>query len=772
MKTKTIWTTASLLALAAGTAPAAAQSENGTPSDADVVDNIIVVTAQKRSETLLEVPQSISVVSGAMLERQQATSFTDYASLIPGLSLEQANPGETRIVLRGINTGGASPTAAIYIDETPFGASTGQSNGAILAADIDPFDIERVEVLKGPQGTLYGASSLGGLVKFVTVAPLLAEFEARVQGGLETVEGGDMGWSANGVVNVPIGDTLAVRASGFYRRVGGFIDTLGIAREDVNDVVSYGGRASLLFKPSEALSVRLTALAQNIRADSRAAFDADPVTLEPLELDPTTGDPTDGRLARTQYFPDQNDVDYRLYNATVDLDVGFGTLTSATSYGELEQKEFTDSSYELAGIGDAFYGDVGTPGPRGITLPGFITQEKFTQELRLSSNDSETFEWLVGGYFTKENGGIFQRYLPFALDTGELIDPAITLPVGPNGEDVAFDQLIVARLDSEYKEYAAFGSVTLHLTPRLEITAGGRYSYNDQSSTQLLAGALTGSPDPDITNGASDEDVITWSVAPRYELSDYASVYARVAKGYRPGGPNVVPPGAGPNFPSQFEADTLISYEAGIRAETADRTFDIDASLFYLDWRNVQVLVIYQTDLGPIGGDGNGDGATSKGMELSATMRPMDGLSFRATTAYTDATLSDDLPTGDASAGDRLPYAPEWTFNLGANYEWDLSNEASAFVGGNLSLISDQAAVFDTSYEAAFGRRLVIDGYETIDLRAGIDFGRYRATAYVKNLTDNLGLNYVGSFGARPGTAVSAAPIRPRTFGITVGADF
>jgi iron complex outermembrane receptor protein len=737
----------------------------------------IVVTAQKREQTLLEIPQSITVVGADRLERQQATSFVDYAALVPGLSLQQGNPGETRVVLRGVNTGGASPTTAIYIDETPFGASTGQSNGAVLAGDIDPFDLERVEVLRGPQGTLYGANSLGGVVKFVTVAPRLGNYEGRAQAGIETTKGGDMGWNANGVVNVPLGKIAALRASGFYRKQGGFIDTIGIARTDANDLTSYGGRASLLVKPSDTFSIRLTALAQNIRAKSRAAFDADPVTLDPAATDPVTGASIGGRLARTQYYPDKNDVDYRNYNGTLDWDLGFASLVSATSYSTTTQREVTDASYELAGIGDAFYGDVGTPGPRGITLPARVSSKKFTQEVRLASPSSTTVEWLIGGYYTREEGSISQRYLPFALDTGETLDPTLTLPVGPGGADVIFPEFVRAELDSVYREYAAFGSATVHLGPRFDITGGARYSHNRQRTRQLLDGALlplSGEAiGPEITNGRSSENVFTWSVSPRFELTDHASLYARVAKGYRPGGPNVVPPGAGPAFPGFFEADTLISYEAGIRGETADRRFAIDASLYYLDWRNIQVLVVYQTGIGPIGADGNGDRARSQGAEITATVRPTRGLDVVMNVAYNDAKLRDDLPEGNGGfAGDRLPYAPEWSANLSADYEWGIGGEATAFVGGNVRLLSDQEADFDDAYRTTFGRRLQIDGYATADLRIGARFGAFNVTAFAKNIGNSRGLTSVSGFGSRPGTLVSASPIRPRTLGVTLGAAF
>lgn len=778
LRSKVLLATAAAGALALpaiGYAQDAPASQRGGASDTDL--NEIVVTAQKREQTLLEVPQSISVVGGDTLERQQATSFLDYAALVPGLSLQQVQPGETRIVLRGINTGGASPTAAIYIDETPFGASTGQTNGATLAGDIDPFDVERVEVLRGPQGTLYGANSLGGVVRFVTVAPKLEKFEARAQAGIETTDGGDMGWNANAALNVPLGDMLALRASGFYREQGGYIDTLGIARKNANDYRSYGGRASLLFQPSSDLSIRLTALAQNLRAHSRGAYDADPVTLEPQATDPNTGASTQGRMTRTQYYPDNNDVNYRLYNGTLDWDFGFATLTSATSYGTLVQREFTDTSYELPGVADALFGNVGTPGPRGLTLPGVITQKKFTQEVRLASPSDETFEWLVGGYYTRETGQIFQRYLPFSLATGELVDDSMNLPVGPGGANVAFPFFLHAQLDSTYREYAGFGSATLHLGPRFDITAGGRYSHNKQTSRQSLDGSylvLSGLPiGPDVKTGDSSENVFTWSVAPRFELSDHTSIYARVAKGYRPGGPNVVPPGAGAGFPSQFEADTLISYEAGIRGETADRSFAFDASVYYLDWRNIQVLVTYQTGVGPINADGNGDKARSKGAEVTATLRPTRGLNLVFNVAYNDARLVDDLPAGNGGyARDRLPYAPEWSANVSADYEWALGSDATAFVGGNIRLVSDQQTDFDDAYRTIFGRRMVIDGFATADLRAGVQFGNFNLTAFAKNLTNARGLTNAGGFGSRPGTSVWASPIRPRTLGVTLGAAF
>jgi outer membrane receptor protein involved in Fe transport len=766
------------------TPAALAQTAAPTQDAANALEEV-VVTAQKRRQTLLEVPQSISVVGGEALERLQATTFADFAGLAPGLSLQQSNPGESRIILRGINTGGASPTVGVYIDETPFGSSTGLTNGAALAADIDPFDLARVEVLRGPQGTLYGANSLGGVLRFITAPPVLGTYEVRGQAGVETIDGASgVGSSANGVVNLPIGDSVAVRASGFYRSTPGFIDASGIQpAKDINDLRSNGGRLSVLANPIDGLSMRLTALAQNIRSDAGPAFDADPLTLKPVRVDPITGAPLSG-FTHVQTLPNEQNVDYRLYNATVNWNLGFADLTSVTSYGTTLQRENIDASYEntdLGPLGDVtsfLYGVfAGVEDPLGATQTARVDQKKFTQEFRLASPDSDRFEWLVGGYYTREPGRITQSYVPFDIATHRFIDQTIT--VGPPlfDEVATFDQFIVADVDSKYREYAAFGSFTWHLTPRFELTTGARYSHNDVSTVQTLDGLLNRGGS--VLTGRSSENISTWSLSPLFEVTDRVSLYARVAKGYRPGGPNVVPPSAPANIPNQFESDTLISYEAGIRGETADRTFSFDASIYYLDWRNVQVIVTFEDpNLGTIDLDGNGGKARSTGAELTTTLRPMRGLSLLFNGAYNDAQLRDDLPPiGDPAVipgmrGDQLPFAPKWSASASADYEWTVADQVTAFVGGSFRWVSEQMTDFDPAYTAAFGRRLAIDSYETLELRAGVDFSRFIVTVYAKNVTDSDGLIDAGDYQTRPGNLVSASPIQRRTIGATVGFSF
>ena len=754
----------------------------------------IVVTAQKRDQTLLQVPQSVSVVSGETLERQQAKSFEDYAKLIPGLNITQDNAGQTRLVLRGINTGSPGSTVAVYVDDAPFGASGSLSNGATLAGDFDTFDLARIEVLRGPQGTLYGSNSLGGVLKYVTVAPKLDTLEGRGQAGVESTAHGGTGYLGNLVLNVPLGHMFAFRASGFYHKTAGYIDALGRNVADVDGADSYGGRASLLFQPETNFSIRLSAVAQDIRARSSSTFTVDPIGLEPVN--PITGISTgpDNRLQYERY-PEFHHVVYRLYSGTIDWNLGFGDLTSATSYSTQKQDQLTDITTGIQGadgargLANLLYAPT-APNSLGLGYQNNASVDKVTQEARFTSPKSTVFDFLVGVYYTNENTHLFQRYRPFSLSTLGFVPTAITLPAAFGGTSI--QEFVTAAIDANYEEIAGFGSATLHLGSRFDLTAGGRYSHNDQSSSQVVNQLGTGVP----VLGRSSEGVFTWSVSPRFELTDTTAVYARVAKGYRPGGPNFVPPGGAGIVPAQFNSDTLISYEAGIKAETPDRKFGLDLTGFYVNWDNILILssVTVPGVATPVGVNANGRRARSYGAEATATVRPISGLSFVANFAYTKAYLRDDSTTAPGApnitgglAGDDLPFTPRYTANLAGDYEWGLTDRVRAFVGGDVQLRSDQFASFDSgspaavSYRTVFGRRIDLDGYATVDLRAGVDIGAFTIQAYVRNLLDAYGLLDAGSYpyrvlpaigGGTGPTLLTASAIQPRTVGGTIGFKF
>jgi iron complex outermembrane recepter protein len=397
--------------------------------------------------------------------------------------------------------------------------------------------------------------------------------------------------------------------------------------------------------------------------------------------------------------------------------------------------------------------------------------------LRLASPQSDRFEWQIGGYYTKEDSSLNQEFLPFNLATQALIPTAASF--GP----FTFDRFVVAGIAADYEEIAAFGSATLYLTDRFEITAGARYSHNEQSSTQQVTQLGMGAPQA----GTSSEGVFTWSVAPRFEFSDNVSIYARAAKGYRPGGPNFIPPGAGAGFPTQFDSDTIVSYEVGVRAQTSDRTFAIDAAAFHLDWDNVLIASTVTVNGTPVGVNSNGQRARSQGFEATATLRPTPGLTLVANGAYTKARLLDDtVPAGGGLnltgglAGDKLPYTPTWTTNLTADYEWNIAGDAFAYIGGTVNLMGDQTAGFNAAYRAAFGQRVEIDGYAVVDARAGIDFGKFNVSVYARNLFNTFGVVSAEGFpfavpaavGGTGTQVLNGAIIRPRTLGATVGVRF
>jgi outer membrane receptor protein involved in Fe transport len=753
--------------MAAGGASAQQNSAAGT-SQVIFIDEIIV-TSQKREQALADIPMSITVLAGEALERQQADNFQDLVALIPGFSVASSRRGATRITLRGINTGGVASTVGVYLDEVPFGSSSGLANGAVLSGDFDTFDLARVEVLRGPQGTLYGASSLGGVLKYVPNKPSTEAFEGRIQASAESVADGDTGFAVTGVINLPVSDTFALRASGFSRSDEGYIDSIGnnpIAtltdpgvnviegtrvEKGLNSLDTKGGRLAALFEPTDAFSLALTAFTQDIESGSLDQIDADATTLKPLN----------SRPVQSRYQEAFSDFEYRVYSAELDWDFGAASLQSITADSSFEQDFQQDAAIasSLAGVPLSAYltfafDDPGTPEIAPLLsaiLPQVTSTDKFTQEFRLVSNDSDKFEWLIGAYYTEEDSLIHQEILAIEAGTDNLA--------------AGFPVLADLDLISTYEELAFFANVTWHLSPRLELSLGARSSDNDQTVRQLSSGPLVGPSDFDVK---SSESPFTWSFSPRYELSDNSSVYFRVATGFRPGGPNVVPPTAPPDTPRTYDSDSLTSYEFGYKTTASNGKFSLDVATYFLDWDDVQLFVRSNG----IGVNANGSTAESKGVEFAASFYPRDGLTLSLNGAYTDAQLTadtDPVLVGGVD-GDALPFVPEWSLGAGADYEWVTGNDATAFVGGNLSYTGDRPAGFGN--RDSDGDIRSADSYTTLNLRAGLETGRWTFELYGKNVTDEMGITSIGSDDEAVTGRVELGVIRPRTYGLSVGVKF
>jgi outer membrane receptor protein involved in Fe transport len=751
---------AGAVALALASAAAGAQTESTSLSE-------VIVTATKRNEALADIPMSVSVLAGDTLERVRATNFQDLTALVPGLSLVSNTPGITRVTLRGINTGGVASTVGIYVNDVPFGSSSGLANAAILSGDFDTFDMARIEVLRGPQGTLYGASSLGGVIKYVANEPSTEAFEGRLQGSVEDVSGGDMGYALTGVLNMPAGETFAVRASGFYRSDGGYIDSIGnnpvpsvqnpavnifegtLDQDDINEVESYGGRVSALFEPTDDFSLTLTALFQDINSDNSDLFEASPNAIEPLY---------DG-LVQSRYLPEWTDIEYRVYSATIDWDMGPVSLLSVTSWGEFKETFQRDISLvpvlgaPTAPLLTLLFSDPVTAEPGLSGLQNQITRtEKFTQEFRLVSPESDTFEWLAGVYYTEEDSGLDPQIFTAVLaDTGE---PAPGLPL--------IAEVLVL---SKYEELALFANATWHISDAFDLSLGGRWSENDQEASQSLT-ILGGAPTV-FDDVQSSESPFTWSISPRYEFTDNTSAYVRVATGFRPGGPNVLPPGAPPGTPETYDSDELTSYELGVRTGSADGMYAFDVAAFFLDWDDIQLFAV----VNDVGINANGGTAESQGLEFTATMRPVTGLSLMLTGAYTDAQLTQDTdPVVGGLDGDPLPFVPEWSAGLGADYEWEVLGDSTAYVGGLVTYLSDRPADFGN--RTVQGNIRHLDSYTALDLRTGLLRDTWSIELYAKNVTDEEGMTDLSTPGSFPGGAVGVGVIRPRTIGLSLGLRF
>ncbi|HTJ19832.1 MAG TPA: TonB-dependent receptor [Steroidobacteraceae bacterium] len=691
----------------------------------------VVVTAQKFEQKLSETPLSVTAISARNLEALGATQFRDFANSVPSLTFTTSGVGSTQVNLRGITTGNnISPTVGIYVDEVPYGSSTPFASGAQLALDVGLFDVSRIEVLRGPQGTLYGASTMGGLLKYVSVVPDTTAFAATARAGVVSTSGGGVGYDAAAAVNAPLADDkAALRVSGFYTHDGGFIDNLTNGHDDVNEAEVYGGRADLLFKPADKLTLRVAAFAQDITRDGTAAAD----------FGLATGEPIDGDLDQRRLRAEPFDQQFRLASGTLDYEFEGATLTSITSYQTVRSNATTDVS--------AFF--VPALGAGGIVLGSVDVfkkneTDKFTQELRLAATGPR-LDWTIGAFYTDEDSDQFQKLNASTPD-------GAVFPVN----------LLTVELPSTFEEYAGFGTLTWHATDKLDFTGGLRYAHNSQTFEQIGSGALVFS----VPERDDSDSILTYLATIRYRASDNLMSYVRYATGYRPGGPNIVvndlngQPLASPTF----GADELRSYEAGIKTTTSDGSFGVDAAVYFIKWDDLQINAV-RNGLGVVA---NAAAAESKGAELTLTWVPVPQLALVGAFAYIDAELSEDAPDLGGLEGDRLPDTPDFTGSLAADYSFELGGR-EAFLGTTVRHVTDRVS----SYDASAGvPQYELPEYTTVDFRTGIQLGAARLQLYLKNAFDERGqLSATTGFSALGGPAWVSL-VQPRTIGLNFITQF
>jgi iron complex outermembrane recepter protein len=676
----------------------------------------VVVTAQKREERLIDTPQSVSVLSSDYLEKIGAVQFRDFADSVPGLSYTTGGAGFSQVTLRGVTTGyDVSQTVGIYVDEVPYGSSTAFARGAQVNLDAGLFDIDRIEVLRGPQGTLYGASTLGGLIKYVTTPPSTTRFESQVRAGVSSIEDGGVGYDGAATVNIPLAaDKMALRATGFYSHDGGYIENVARGEKDVSQSNLYGARLEFLVVPIEDLSVRIAAFGQNISRDGFAIAD---LTL--------AGDPVGGSLEQSRPFAEPFDQHTRMASATISYDLGSAALTSVSSYQNSKSGFVTDISALFAPL----------VGADGVAVTDNINTRRFTQEIRLSSSGARQVEWTLGGFYTHESSDYGQVLL---LDFAGQTTPVPQTPT-----------------PSHYEESAVFGDLTWHFTDRFDLGGGLRYANSK----------VDFGPPPAFH---SSDDVVTYLANARYHVSDHATGYIRYATGYRPGGANTpfTDPVSGQLItPPAFDPDKLYSYEAGFKAETTDRRLSVDVAGYFIDWKDMQINVV-RNNHGMLGNAPGG--AHIRGIELTLIGRPTNALTMSGALAYQDSEMAEADPDLRAAKGERLPNTPRFTAALNADYALPLASFQPT-VGATFRYVGDRTQVFEGTVSPP---HFVLPSYTTLDLRTAIQLGRANAQLYVHNVFDKQGQLTSPTAAAFPITSRAVVITQPRTIGVMVTAHF
>jgi outer membrane receptor protein involved in Fe transport len=706
----------------------------------------VVVTAQRRQENLQDVAAAITAMSGDALSRQHLSGNADLARQVPSLSFTVQGPGESTLAIRGLGTAyGLAPAVSYYINETPLDIRT---DGVAGVPDIDFFDVERVEVLRGPQGTLYGSSSMGGALRILTAQPDPAAFAAKAEAGVSTIEGGDTGYVGKGAVNVPLGADAAVRVVGAYEHVGGYVDRaapgdytdpspdLAVTARKVNDADLKSGRILGLWRINDTIRITPSVAYSKIETDSNAEyFDNLPLFTKAA----TYASPLDSELVNG--------------NLLIEADLGFASLLSSSSVLSRDVENRDDYSLLFVNFAPFF----GLPQVDYPTLHRLSSSnDGLIQEFRLTSPSEQRLRWVAGLYFSR-----FKQHSIELIDSESFADA-----IGQTDSTslYTFDQHVVDR------QAAVFADLTFQALPNLELTIGARYYELRSNLENVQTGVLAAPNQPRIdadASGTSPRAVVS------YRPTDDLTLYATASRGYRPGGPNVgLAEGIGCEltdaYKPLYDPDSVWNYEIGAKTEFLDRRLSVNVAAYQIDWEDVQQAVT-DPGCGYIIVANVGE-ARSRGFEAEIALRPIDSLLLTAAASYTDAEFTSIDPAYQSASesvpGDPLPDVPERKFNAGAEYSLDFGANRTGFLRADWSYLSSVPTGFTTSDERP--------SYDTLDASVGLRTDRYEISLYGRNLTNENGVldirtGAVSSFEDVFKTRISTPP---RTIGVNLKLNF
>ena len=729
----------------------------------------IVVTAEKRSSTIQDTPLSISARSGVELQQSGITDLTGVIHEIPGISVRTAGPGQTELEMRGLSSsGGAAPTVGYYLNDYPLSPPAAALVGKVVV-DPDLFDLDRVEVLRGPQGTLYGSGSMGGTVKLVTNAPTLDQFNAAVQGIASGTDGGGFNRGGNVMLNLPLmKDVAALRLVFTEKITDGFVDRQvvspfpapvnplglcnlptaiwpGCTRGDLTGLVPSqtvtrsnreqltGGRAELVVDPTDRLRVEGLVMLQRIRANGYSEYDDPPgssaglIHYQPFNL--------------SEPFSD----DFRLFGATVTYDLNFAKLTSATEYYSRTEDQSQDDSEALY----SFFPQFGLPA-QFLPIPFNETDgtRQLSEEIRLTSSDQGPWQWIAGAYYANFES-TFGEYSASAS-----LANLLTNPLG-----------IIYQAHNPYhmKQYAVFGESSYEFTNHVKLTAGLRWYQFRSHADEEVSGIATGTGNGTQQLGSFDasNSGVNPKVTLSYEPNRRLTIYGTAARGFRPGGINQQIPASLCTLTAEsYGPDSTWNFEVGEKAKLFDNRVKINADFYYIKWSDVQQTVNQACGY-PL--TVNAGDAESYGPEVEIGWRVTPRLTANLSGTYTHAELT-SVPasltaTTGLTDGTTIINVPKYTAMASLNYTRPLWDDKKLSVRFSDSYVGTSRDIAFTSEQLA--------SYSLLAARIGLAADNWSVYVFGDNLANKhaeLGVN-TSSFAFQAPSLVRVATNQPRTIG-------
>ncbi len=734
----------------------------------------IIVTATKRAASLQDVSESIAAFDSDAIAMRGLQKIDDVAKYIPGLSLAQREPGGTTIVFRGVASSGlqfgAVSSSALYLDEQPI-TQSGRSPDPRFS------DSERIAARRGPQGTLYGASSQSGTLRVITNKPDASGFDAWAEAQLTTVEGGSEGYDVSAMVNVPLGDRVALRVVGFTAEDAGYIDNVlgdspggtydnaDVVEKDVNSVRTNGARAALRFDIAENVDLTLGAIYQDIKADGHSDVNLDR-----------------GDLKQVRFEEESLDDEWYQLALTLNASLPFGELVVAGSYFDRKfayEADATDYEFSLQSSGYVTYDFGGDP-------RGYATNDENTEistlELRLQSaaDSGSRWSWLAGAFYSKEQGHTeFGSFARGYEDTPSFAYFNYYEQNLTGNSLVGTDQWWQGIYDTETKQQALFGEVGFDVTENFTITAGGRWFEYD-TKYRLQQQSPIGSTAFKFLDDAvqTDESGSVYKLNLAYDFGDSHMVYATYSEGFRNGGNNPVKTES--VLPRSFDSDTLENFEIGAKTEWLDNRLRLNVAAYLMEWNDFAVQVEDPSPFFQLGYV-NLPTAEIPGVELELTFAASDAWQFDASFGWNEAEISEatelrfenddgDVFVTPVEKGARLPLTPDWTAALGA--EWRPRGQllnAQPFVRVDLAHVGEVVTNLE-GFESVIGQAGVTtqDAYETGDVRFGLEGERWSGSLFLENAWDERAVTFRSNRWAEPRLSL----IRPRTLGLQFRYEF